>query len=352
MNPKTRETAERLNLIRILLSVPEGLLLTDLQKASGIHSVNELKKALGQLYMLGAYPYTPLDLLEIDFDGDRARLIYPFKSDKTLVLTPKEWLILRNSLEALLRGDSEEFGVPKNREDENSNKANTNLPIHSRPDRLTREEIAKITSILERIKKIVPYATLESFKELKALIREAIQSSRIVRFDYLNREGTTTERRMVNPIALMEWNKDYLLGYCHTRKENRIFRLESLQSFQITEESFDPPKKSDSNQLIRKFTQWLKAEDSSSNSNELAEIWHTRGSYYYLNEIFHLEPTGKTKDLKGHEYILSKTKVRDDNWFVESILGFLPEVIVESPKRLNQRMKNLIQSAKVPESII
>ncbi|NCN09861.1 MAG: WYL domain-containing protein [Leptospira sp.] len=328
MNPKTRETAVRLNLIRLLSSSPNGLSFEELKKGSGISSEAELKKALGKLYMVGTYPYTPLDYLELEYDGARVRLLIPQNIDKTIVLTSREWILLRDSLESQLAENG---------------------------STLLKSEVLTIQDLLLKIKKIVPYNTIESFSSMKKIIRDSIAKKKSLEFKYKTREDKNIsnedaiELRKVDPWYLLESSIDYLVAYCHSRKNVRIFRLESIFELQSTASSFEFPSEQLTQNAIDQFQRFL---ISSSNESELATIWHTRESFYHLNLIFELKVTKNIKTFGETEMIQSVCKIRDHQWFIESILSFLPDVIIHEPIDLKEKFLAYINKAKQNSLII
>ncbi|WCL49965.1 helix-turn-helix transcriptional regulator [Leptospira sp. GIMC2001] len=314
MNPKTRETANRLNLIRILSSAPNGLSLEELKLISGISSDAELKKSLGKLYMVGTYPYSPMDYLELDYDGTNVRLIFPQNPNKTLVLTSREWLLLRDSIEL---------------EISNTDKTSPNWKT--------------LQGILTKIKKILPYDKVESFTMTKTLIRESISVNQTILFDYTTRDGDRIESRKVDPWLLIEDNNDYLIGYCHTRKSTRNFRLESITNLTLTEFQFEKPKQSISQSSLDQFQKLL---HSQSIESEIAEFYHTRESYYYLNDLFDLTTNKNPVNIDGREMIQSTCMIRETKWFIDNLIGFLPDVILTKPIYLVDQIQKLASFAK------
>lgn len=322
MNPKTRETALRLNLIRLLSTSPNGLSLEELKKASGIESETELKKALGKLYMIGTYPYTPLDYLELEYDGTRVRLLIPQNINKTIVLTSREWILLRDSLESELSESS---------------------------STLSKSESNAIENLLEKIKKILPYNTIESFAGMKKLIRDSIAKKKSLEFKYKTREDQSDpkeqsiEIRKVDPWYLLESSIDYLVAFCHSRKDTRVFRLESIFEIIATESSFELPNDQLTQKAIDQFQRFL---ISSNDDSKLATIWHTRESFYHLNLLFDLTLTKNSKTINGIDLVQSQCKIRDPKWFLESILPFLPDVIIHEPIELKEQLIEYIGNSR------
>ncbi len=320
MTPHTKETSLRLNLIRILTSSKSGLTFEEISKALGIRSTRQLKKILGQLYMIGTHPYTPNEYLEVDLDGDRVKLAFPLNPRKTIALRSTEWLILRNSLISSLKSLTD----PKRRQ--------------------------RIEGILKKIQTIIPFASIQDYENLKDLIREAIRTLRILQFHYLNRmvpietkEQEEYTLRIVEPWYLWEerqvHSRSYLIGYCRTRKAPRVFRLDQITNIAATDEMFQNPDKQKIEKALESFRNFLYASEKSS---EKAILWHTRKSHYYLNQILNLTTTGESKVIQGIEFIRSECLVREKNWFLDTISGFLPDVFLESPSHLTEEIRKRI----------
>lgn len=72
------------------------------------------------------------------------------------------------------------------------------------------------------------------------IIKAALQENKILSFEYIAHHGNKTVR-MVEPYQLVlkgyYW---YLLGYCRTRNDFRLFKLPRISSLQIQEKTFIP----------------------------------------------------------------------------------------------------------------
>lgn len=71
-----------------------------------------------------------------------------------------------------------------------------------------------------------------------AMIKIALQNSKMLVFQYIAHHGDQTNRR-VEPCQLV-WKSShwYLYGYCHKRMDFRLFRLSRMMNLQIIEETF------------------------------------------------------------------------------------------------------------------
>ena len=72
------------------------------------------------------------------------------------------------------------------------------------------------------------------------IIKTAIQESRLLSFEYIDRYGNRTAR-IAEPYQLVLKNSHwYWQGYCHQRNDFRLFKLSRTSNLQIREEFFAP----------------------------------------------------------------------------------------------------------------
>ena len=72
------------------------------------------------------------------------------------------------------------------------------------------------------------------------IIKTALQDSKLLSFAYADRYGTQTAR-IAEPYQLvLKSSHWYLQGYCHKRKDFRLFKLSRTSNLQIRAESFMP----------------------------------------------------------------------------------------------------------------
>lgn len=70
--------------------------------------------------------------------------------------------------------------------------------------------------------------------------QESILKNKLVSFDYIDKDGTTT-KRVIEPYQLhfseMSW---YLKGFCLHRQSNRVFKLSRIDHLHMHEQTFTP----------------------------------------------------------------------------------------------------------------
>ena len=71
-------------------------------------------------------------------------------------------------------------------------------------------------------------------------IQTALQESKLLSFEYLDRHGNKTVRTAEPYQLVLKSSHWYWQGYCHTRKDFRLFKLSRMSNLQIQKESFTP----------------------------------------------------------------------------------------------------------------
>jgi predicted DNA-binding transcriptional regulator YafY len=75
-----------------------------------------------------------------------------------------------------------------------------------------------------------------------AALRQATREEVAVEFAYEDAKGATSQRR-VNPLGIVYMDQStVLLGWCHLRRDFRVFRLDRMKDMAITEQSFRPAR--------------------------------------------------------------------------------------------------------------
>ena len=75
-------------------------------------------------------------------------------------------------------------------------------------------------------------------RERFSKIRDAIISSKLIRFDYVNKNGDKSSRSAEPLKLIFNANTWYLVAYCLKRDSHRMFRLTRIKNVQLTEQYF------------------------------------------------------------------------------------------------------------------
>ena len=316
MNPTKFRVSNKLNLIKIITENP-GISLSKLQNYTGHKNIEQLKKDLGELFMVGTFPYTPADYIDIDFnDNETININLPVSLDKTIGLTIHEWLLIRKILEEEIKqSDTEE-----------------SYRIQYR-------------SVLEKIKKIIPYSEATENEEIRSKIDNAIQKKKKFSFQYIGWKNDKHETRIVDPWFIFAEKHEYLVAYCNDRQGRRTFRLDSISSPKVLDEDISNPLvASEQNKHILEFNQFL---NQSEENSELAELLLSKEIEYNFSQYVKIEILG-SKKIADKEYIHIKTKIIEKNWFLDLVKGFGEKLIVISPPSIQSEFLNDLEQIKFP----
>lgn len=74
---------------------------------------------------------------------------------------------------------------------------------------------------------------------IKRTLEEAVRTSRVVNLVYTDNEGARTTR-LVDAVGFYGGGTWYLIGWCHLRKDRRIFRLDRIERATLTRRVAEP----------------------------------------------------------------------------------------------------------------
>lgn len=218
----------KLNQILLLIASVEkepGISKQKLCQRFGL-SESELDDILDMVWCCGLPGYTPYDLIEVIREGDRVwiRSADYFKRPVRLTLSEAFAIVLGADLLFPLRF-----------------KENTSLRRAAEKVKaiISQESHLKLEELSQRIRlRLQP----EWYRDVLEKVKTAIEERVSVEIDYYTRGRGEGTKRKVNPYFL-SWSggQHYLIGFCHLRKGERIFRLENIRELRLTKESFAVP---------------------------------------------------------------------------------------------------------------
>lgn len=305
MNASSARALKKLNLIRLLMSHPKGIGFEELKRLMGFSSSSDLKKELGQLYMIESYPYSPMDFVEVEFNGDLVKLRLPVPLEKSFPLTPLEWSTLRS----IVLG-AEESKTPA------------------------------FSSILSKINSVIPTQTWNENPSLLPVLNEAIQKGARLNFSYWKRTAKDLENRSVQPLALLNQSESYLLGYDLDKLSFRAFRVDCI-SEPVIDSTFSQTVLPEGWESWKnQFLKQLNLEESSEGA--LATLWATDSAGYHLSRRLPLKKTGKSTLIQKTTYLEFQATIPEESWFVDTILGYGKSIFVTNPSDLKARIQSLL----------
>lgn len=214
---------------RLLLLVPfvlarQGVPVAEVCQRFGITRA-QLMSDLNLLLVCGLPGYGPGDLIDAYVDGDEVSIRTAEYFHRPLRLTPTEGLLLYAGAQALAAA-----GVAD--------------------DALGRA----IEHVRAALGPNVLDAVSVGFEESAGLetIREAIQRGRRIRIVYQARSTEQTTDRSVDPWAVfLASGRWYLAGWCHNVADERVFRVDRMQSVEILDDPAQNRPAPDDVDLVR-----------------------------------------------------------------------------------------------------
>jgi predicted DNA-binding transcriptional regulator YafY len=104
---------------------------------------------------------------------------------------------------------------------------------------LSSESHLKLDELTSRVRmRLEP----EWYRDVLSKVREAIRKRVSVEATYYTKGRGETTCRKIDPYFL-SWSggQHYLIGFCHLRKGERIFRLENIRDLRLTKDKFNVP---------------------------------------------------------------------------------------------------------------
>ncbi len=316
MNSTRERLEKKLALIQIISSNPQ-ITLDDLQEIAKFESKLELKKNLGELFMVGMYPYTPADYIEIEYDGNGFDIRLPVNLEKTIGLSIQEWVMLRKLLD--------------------------NEDIWSR----LKTDKAVLNSLKKKIAGVVSYSEFLEFETVRDRIYQAITDRKKIRFSYKGHNDSVPEKRETEPWFVFGEKTQYLVGYSSEKKGMRNFRLDSMHDLEILDDhiSFEPEAMDKENHMSSFFSFINEKQESS----EWAEIAVLPSAQYNLSRELNMGPVLGKILLSGTEYCKFNAKIIEKSWFLNVIKGYGESVILLSPDSLVSVLMNSFDAVQIPE---
>jgi predicted DNA-binding transcriptional regulator YafY len=85
-----------------------------------------------------------------------------------------------------------------------------------------------------------PWMINRNIHQYFEIIKIALQKSKLLSFEYTDRYGNKTVRTAEPYQLVLKSNHWYWQGFCHTRKDFRLFKLSRMSNLQIQEKFFRP----------------------------------------------------------------------------------------------------------------
>ncbi len=171
-------------------------------------------------------------------------------------------------------------------------------------------------------------------QKLFATLRECILKKRQVSFDYFSGDGKT-EHRLIHPWKLIYKGQAwYIQGWCATRNAERFFKLSRMRNVLMTGRSATITKPEQTDHAPQN-------QDDSYKKPMItikAEVSHQKISY--LLDTFICSEVSPLKDGS----VTATFSVPDEEWIIDLLLGFGPDLKVLSPDKIRKKIVELAES--------
>jgi predicted DNA-binding transcriptional regulator YafY len=178
-----------------------------------------------------------------------------------------------------------------------------------------------------------PHKNYRLHRETIDRLTEAIAKKRTVQMRYYSASRLRTTRREVDPYRL--WYASgglYLVGYCHLRKEPRMFAVERMSAVTLTDHPYQMPLGFDLEAFVRDALTVMRGRPI-----EVELRFDKATAAWAKDRIWH--PSQKLTPLKNHGMTM-RLNVADSRELVGWILSFGSGVQVVKPQPLQQAVRD------------
>ena len=206
-------TARLLDLIPFINS-HQGIHIDDLAEEFNV-SAEVIAKDLDLLFLCGLPSYTPLELIDLSYEGG-----YVTIRDAQNLNKPRR--LNKHEVSSLLLGLSELKSTLKNTKE------------RERIDELSK----KLRDVLNiQSQQFISYRSVD--QSVYSEILGAISSEKAIRIEYLSASKDQKSERTISPIEIIhQSNREHVIAYCHTAKEQRVFDIAGIKKVSTSNELY------------------------------------------------------------------------------------------------------------------
>lgn len=183
-----------------------------------------------------------------------------------------------------------------------------------------------------------PHKNYRQHKQTIDLISQAIDKRKTVQMRYYSASRNGTGRREVDPYHL--WFAGgglYLIGYCHLRREVRMFAVERVRSIALTDHPYQMPLGFNVEEYVQDALLIMRG----GRRIEVELLFSKTAAAWVKDKSWH--PSQETKLLKNGSLTMT-LKVADNDELVGWILSFGGQVKVVRPEALLAKVRNEARS--------
>ena len=165
-------------------------------------------------------------------------------------------------------------------------------------------------------------------KESFRIVKEAVDSERLLRFSYTSNKLETTTRT-VEPLTIaFKWRSWYLFAWCRAKESYRTFRISRIRNPEILAARFKRKEIS--------FEEYCACQEKSVPATELVlrfdASMRSLVEEYYREENLSEGPDGS---------LIARIAMPEDNWLYGFILSYGPYVTVLKPPHVKKKIRDM-----------
>ncbi|MBN2319630.1 MAG: WYL domain-containing protein [Acidobacteria bacterium] len=176
-----------------------------------------------------------------------------------------------------------------------------------------------------------PHKNYREHKKTIEILSRALAEKRSIQMRYYSASSDATGRREVDPYRI--WYASgalYLVGYCHKRRDVRLFAVDRIKSLTITDHAWQMPLGFDLDSYVQEALVVMRG-----NPIEVELLFDRKTAAWAKDRLWH--PSQKLKHLKDGRMQM-KLRVSDTPELIGWILSFGAGVRVVDPKSLRKKI--------------
>ena len=185
---------------------------------------------------------------------------------------------------------------------------------------------------------IKPYSDYGRFREMLSQVNHAVLNRLRIEIAYRGLKDTAEMKRKVDPYRV--WFFDgtmYLIGFCHVRRDVRIFVLDRIKVLALLKEKFEEPSDFSLDVYLRDSFKVMRDE-----LHTVSVIIAPEWSRYVKEKIWH--ESQHIKELSDGSIIIS-FRVAGLDEICRWVLSLGPEAYVKEPEELRHKVKTMLRRA-------
>lgn len=207
---------------------------------------------------------------------------------------------------------------------------------HALEDRTLSELLEKVEALLQHsdatnqalVLDLLPWGHNANYKDKVSLLREAIEDRRVVVFQYMKADNTSSKRTVEPTALILKGSHWYIQAFCRQREDFRVFRLSRIMELALHSDRFEQRIAP----LMEGYTwssQWY------GQAEEEVGLLFNPEMRRQVNDSFPPEYVTFLED--GYMRVQGLFIV--DEWFYGMLLSFGERVLVEHPASLAQEIQ-------------